>query len=64
MRKLSPRRRRIAALGGGVAATSALFGTILHDHPTVRLAWLGVLVVVVGYMISEMFKLKKEQGCR
>ena len=61
-RQISPQRRKIAVLGGSVAAIGGSV-TVLHNHPYLRLAILAFMVLALAYLIREMVKLKRGGDC-
>lgn len=61
MREMSAKRRRLAGLSASAAALSGVGPVLLQDHARLRLAWLGVMVVMLVLIIAALAKLKCEE---
>jgi len=60
---LSPRRKRVTALGAMVSSMSALFLATGHHPFWATLVWVAVEVAVLVYMIRELAAMKRETSC-
>lgn len=61
-RQISPQRRKVAVLGGSIAAVGGSV-TALHNHPYFQDAVLAFMVLAVAYLIRETVKLKRAGNC-
>ena len=57
-RSLSPERRRLVVLNGGVAASSAILPT-LHSHPRFGVVCMMLQAGVLGYAVWKMIELRR-----
>lgn len=62
-RQMSPRRRRVVVMAGGVAAVGGTIPVLTHGHPYTADCILGGMIVALIYIVREMFKLKRTGDC-
>jgi hypothetical protein len=61
MRRLSAQRRRVVALSGSVAAMGGLEPLLRPEHPHLVILLLCFMVCMLGLVIAQLVKLKKEE---
>jgi len=61
MSRLSPERRKVAVLGGSIAAMSAVTATLQHKHPWLTVLWLCLLAVALVYVMVQLVKIKRSR---
>lgn len=51
-------------MAGGIAAVGGVVPTLTRNHRYLADVFLCLMVLALGYVISEFFKLKRAGGCR
>jgi hypothetical protein len=64
MSQLSPERRKVAVLGGSIAAMSGCVALFANKHPVLMGIWLGMLFYALIYTIIQLVKIKKKNAER
>jgi hypothetical protein len=59
MSQLTPERRRVAILGGSIAAMSGTVALLQKTHPRLVAVWLGLLFVALVYVIIQLVKIRR-----
>jgi len=61
MSRLSPERRKVAVLGGSIAAMSGVTATLQHTHPWLTAVRLCLLAVALVYVMVQLVKIKRSR---
>lgn len=62
MPELTQRRRNLVVLCSAIVIFSGTLGTLVHNHPILRIVWLVVIIAALIYAGIEFVKIKKEEG--
>jgi VIT1/CCC1 family predicted Fe2+/Mn2+ transporter len=63
MRKLSVQRRRVVGLAGSVAAMSGVGPALFHRNHWALAVWLGLMMMLLGWVLVLMVRLRKDDRC-
>jgi hypothetical protein len=63
MRKMSPERRKLAALASSLACMSGVGPVLLRGYPRWEWAWLGLYIPLMIWVIVRMVRLRRDEGC-
>lgn len=64
MRKMSRQRARVVAMAGGVSVMSGLGPLLRQHHPRAEWVWLVFLVMMMIWVIVQMVRLQRDEGCK
>ena len=64
MRKMSRQRARVVAMAGGVSVMSGLGPLLRQHHPRLQWLWLVFLVLMMIWVIVQMVRLQRDEGCK
>jgi hypothetical protein len=58
---MTTERRRVAVIGGSIAAMSGGALLLQRDHPWVTTAWLVVLAFALVYVVVQLIKIRRSK---
>ena len=61
MSKLSPERRKVAVLGGSIAAMSGGVLLLQRDHSWLTMVWLAIMAFAAAYVVVQLIKIKRSR---
>jgi hypothetical protein len=61
MSQLSPERRKVAVLGGSIAALSGSVLLLQRNHHWLTVVWLAVLIVALAYVGMQLVKIQRSK---
>lgn len=63
MRKMSLQRRRLVLLANSVACMGGVGPSLSQHHPQLEGVWLGLTATLLIWVIVQMMRLRKDEGC-
>jgi len=60
-KNLSPERKKVAVLGGSIAAMSGTVALFQHNHPRLVAAWLCLLFIAMVYVVMQLVKIRRSR---
>ena len=63
MRKMSLQRRRVVLLASSLTCMGGVGPSLSQHHPQLEDLWLGLMATLLIWVIVQMMRLRKDEGC-